>query len=354
MEVAFKAGRTQTNGGFSGAIAERAWERLDEELEESRHERGGRSRCPMAKHAAVRPVARSGICQVSLDTDVHFRPGDRLGVWPRNTPELVERTLVALQASGQEPLQLTASWKEALTFLGALAELCPPGGAVPSGTATVPLRTFLEFAKLRPLARAGGKQLLRLVHVPELHQVLEQRQEDQYEVWDALELMRRDNYDTRRLWRASPWHNESLARILPPENRRIYSISSTPSEPLALTVGKLSLTSRKLGDEVTVERFGTGSHHLTRPGEPFPVELVRPTRFSLPSMEHPVIMFAAGTGIAPFRGFWLARRVASAPTTRPRWLTPKNWPRKSPVTDSRFTSRARERIAKSSRSKAGW
>jgi sulfite reductase (NADPH) flavoprotein alpha-component len=306
MEMAFKAGRTQTNGGFSGATAERAWERLDNELEESRHERGGRSRCPMARHVDVRPVAGSGICQVSLNTDVHFRPGDRLGVWPRNTPELVARTLAALQASGNEPLQLTASWKDALAFLG----------AVPSGTSTVPLRAFLEFARLRPLARSTGKQLLRLVHVPELHQVLEQRQEDQYEVWDALELMRRHNYDTRRLWQASPWHDESLARILLPENRRIYSISSAPSESLVLTVGKLSLTSRKLGDETTVERLGTGSQHLTRPGEPFPVEVVRPTRFSLPDMDKPVVMFAAGTGISPFRSFWLARRSASAPT----WL----------------------------------
>jgi sulfite reductase (NADPH) flavoprotein alpha-component len=306
MEVAFKAGRTQTNGGFSGAAAERAWERLDDELEESRHERGERSRCPMARHVDVRPVSGSGICRVSLDADVQFRPGDRLGVWPRNTPELVARTLAALHASGNEPLQLTASWREALVFLGAIAP----------GTSTVPLRVFLECARLRPLTRSEGKQLLRLIHVPELHRVLEQRQEDQYEVWDALELMRRDNYDTRRLWQASPWHDESLARILPPENRRIYSISSAPSEPLALTVGRLSLTSRSLRDEATVERFGTGSHHLTRPGAPFPVEVVRPTRFSLPDVDTPVVMFAAGTGISPFRGFWLARRGASAPT----WL----------------------------------
>lgn len=307
MEVAFKAGRTQTNGGFSGDLAERAWESLDDELETARVERGPRGRCPMARQASVRPAAQAPVFQVVLDTALQARPGDRLGLWPRNTPELVERTLHALQASGQEPLKLTLDWRTRLAWLS----------ATPAGSTVVPLRTFLEFAKLRPLARSVGKQLLQLAFVPELNELLNQRREDEYEVWEVLELMRHHNYDTRRLWRASPWHRESLARILPAEQKRIYSVSSGPAEPATLTVGQLALTTPQLGVGTHVSRLGTGSHHVTRShAAPFAAEVVRPSRFALPNGSVPVVMFAAGSGISPFRGFWRARRGAPALT----WL----------------------------------
>jgi len=305
MEVAFKAGRTQTNGGFSGSAADRAWEALDDELEVARQERGPQTRCPMARPVAVRPAAQAPVFQVDLDTPLRTRPGDRLGVWPRNTPTLVDRTLQGLRATGSEPLRMTTEWRAALAKL--LDEVPPD---------SVPLRTFLTFAQLRPVPRAAAKRLLALVFIPALHDMLEQRHEDQFELWDVLELMARHNYDTRRLWLAAPWHAESIAHILPAERPRIYSVSSATGPGVTLTVGQLSFVSRQLDTESDVSRQGTGSRFLTTTSETFPADVIHPSRFALPARTTPVVMFAAGSGISPFRGFWQARRRAPSLT----WL----------------------------------
>ncbi|MGE3841538.1 MAG: cytochrome b5 domain-containing protein [Vicinamibacterales bacterium] len=305
MEVAFRAGRTQTNGGFSGRVADRAWEALDDELERARLERGPASRCPMARQAGIRPAAHAPVFHVEIDTPLHGRPGDRLGIWPRNASALVQRTLDALGATGHERFRLTAEWRATLEAL-----TDEPVGDV------VALKTFLAFAKLRPVPRVVGKRLLALSFVPALHDVLERRHEDHYELWEVLALMAAQNYDTRRLWRAAPWHSESLARILPAEQPRVYSISSAPPHRTALTVGQLSLVSAQLGTDTAIERHGTGSHFLTTTNDPFPADVVRPSRFVLPDPRRPVVMFAAGSGISPFRGFWQARREVASLT----WL----------------------------------
>src|SRR5262249_42512647 len=90
MELGFKAGRTETNSGFSGAEENRAWDELDNTLEATRRERhaGRAPRCPMAMRAAVAKVADSGsspVSKVVLDIagrGIHYTPGDRLRAFP--------------------------------------------------------------------------------------------------------------------------------------------------------------------------------------------------------------------------------------------------------------------------------
>lgn len=312
MEVGFKAGRTQTNGGFSGQIAQRAWEALDDSIESARLERlpAQGSACPFAKQQGIRQVASAPIFQVKLESqDLDFEPGDRLGIWPQNHADMIAKTLAALQATGDEPVLLTASWKHVMAKTGLQV------------SESIPLKLFLAHAKLRPLLRPVGKQLLKLVHIPELKRILDQRQEDRYEVWEVLELMQETHYDTRRLWQAGPWQSENLSRILPPENVRIYSISSdntfeSDTQTLELTIGALHYRSEQLAQNTPIERNGAASHFLTHPQSDMalPVQVIKPSRFALPKPDCPIFMFAGGTGISPFRGFWQARRQASAAT----------------------------------------
>ena len=217
MELGFKAGRTETNSGFSGEEANRAWDELDDTLEATRRERhvGKPQRCPMATRSATVRAAdseASPIHKVVLDIHgqgIQYVPGDRLGVFPRNSAALVDKTLAALRAPEDASLRLTSAWHDALA---------PILRASPTA---VPLRTFLAYAKLRPLGRAVGKALLQLSPCRPLHELMEQRREDQVELWDALEMLAGENYDVRRLWRAAPWEAESIARIVPPESFRI-------------------------------------------------------------------------------------------------------------------------------------
>ena len=59
-----------------------------------------------------------------------------------------------------------------------------------------------------------------------LERIVEAREEDQWELWDLLELLRDTGFDPRILWHARPAEPESICRIVPPETPRLYSIAS--------------------------------------------------------------------------------------------------------------------------------
>ena len=315
LELAFKVGRQVTIGGFSGAFKDRAWKEVDDELESSRRERfaelpthGHRGR--LARRTAL---ARNGDARVErIEVDVEgsgldFRPGDRCAILPENSSELVNRTLGALHATGAERIPLTRAWREAVSLRPELQG---------TDTAELPLAVFLRWAKLRPLLRPVGKALVGVTASQSLDAVLELRQEDQWELWDALELLSTEGYNTRRLWRSELWHDEAIARIVPPESFRTYSVSSAPAgvpaDRIDLTVARLLYRSRDPATEGR-ERRGTASNYLTngKNGSGVALQLVRPSRFRLPDdPDVPIVMFAGGTGISPFRGF-LAERMRS-------------------------------------------
>ena len=82
---------------------------------------------------------------------------------------------------------------------------------------------------------------------------------------------------------------EHFLDALEPMRSRCYSISSSPKTP--------TIT-------VTYDVSGLTTKHMQqlRPGDELICSL-RPSRFHLPTDDVPVLCFAAGTGIAPFRGF---------------------------------------------------
>jgi sulfite reductase (NADPH) flavoprotein alpha-component len=326
MEVGFAAGRTGTNSGFSGDAAKRAWDELDDTLEATRRERfvDKPAHFFAGSRASVAPAAanpRAPVNQVTLDVSgqgLRYVAGDRLGILPQSSPELVDKTLRALQATGAESIVLSSAWREALRAFS----LDAPHA--------IPLRDLLSCAKLRPLARSTGKFLLQLSRSKRLHALLEARQEDQIELWDAFELLAAENYDVRRFWRAAPWEAESITHLLAPERTRIYSISSAPltrpGEPspprVDLTIGRLAFETKATVERAGIAREGTGSGHLVRQparDAAIPIHVIHPSRFHLPDDPvRPIVMFAGGTGVAPFRGF--VQQRAADPRSGPNLL----------------------------------
>ena len=181
----------------------------------------------------------------------------------------------------------------------------------------VALRTLLSFAQLRPVTRAVAKRLVKLTAVGAWQRVVDARMEDQWELWDVLNLLHAGGYDVTRLWKADPGEDDAFCAVIPPEPFRLYSIASAappgqPATTLRLVVAGLSYSSAQTPWSYPRERQGTASHFLRRASADgrhrLSLQIVSAPRFRLPAdPATPVVMFAAGSGIAPFLGFVAAR-----------------------------------------------
>jgi len=322
LEVAFKVGRAVTTGArFTGLFKDKTWEKIDGELAEVRDERyiAGNQQVyfayPRSSTVNTDPGTGTWINFIELDVSgqgVHYQPGDRAGILPENNDMLVHKTLRALQATGNEIVQLTPQWQEALRFRS---------GYVSEDIKVLPLRSILSFGKIRPVTREVAKRLLNISAASALKRIIDVRMEDQWELWDLLNLLYAGGYDVKHLWKAGPWDPESICRIVPPEVFRLYSIASAMdrseagAEKLNLLVGGLDYQTPHTSYSYVQAREGTASHFLRyitsdpRFSEKQLSLVIVPTpRFRLPAdTSRPVIMFAAGSGIAPFYGFLQAR-----------------------------------------------
>lgn len=315
LEVAFKVGRQVTTGArFTGLFKDRTWDKVDSELAVVRDERRPPVGSPVVFGTARRGrvvTAESGAWTCYLEIDVtgqgvHHLPGDRVGVLAENDDELVRRTVTALQATGDELVRLTPGWRAAVACREGYGEVD-----------VLPLRTLLRFARLRPIDRNLAKRLARLTAVGSWQRVVDARMEDQWELWDVLNLLHAGGYDVTRLWKAGPREDDALCAVIPPEPFRLYSIASAPppgqpASALHLVVAGLDYTSAQTPWSYPRERQGTASHYLRRASvdgrHRLSLQIVSTPRFRLPAdPARPVVMFAAGSGVAPFLGFVAAR-----------------------------------------------
>ncbi|MCK7625662.1 cytochrome P450 [Streptomyces sp. RS10V-4] len=229
--------------------------------------------------------------RLALPDGVTYRTADHLAVLPANTPEAVARAARALGAD-----------------LDTVLSLRPPVGRPARDTLPVdrPLtvRALLtHHLDLGARPDRGRLALLAAHHPcpPERHALEHLPEDDPRTLVELIEAH-------PALRGALPW--PVLLELLPPLRVRHYSLSSSPAaDP------------RHADLMVSLLPGGTGSTylHTLRPGDTL-LARVQPCReaFRLdPADETPVIMVAAGTGLAPFRGA-VADRVAAGRTTPAR------------------------------------
>ncbi|HEX5659700.1 MAG TPA: cytochrome b5 domain-containing protein, partial [Polyangiales bacterium] len=262
--------------------------------------------------------APAAIRRVTLDVSqasVRYRGGDRCLILPENDPEVVERTLHMLGASGDELVPLTDEWqahaKDRVELAGK-SELC--------------VRDLLRYGAIRPVSPRLAEALHARTQSAFLFDAIVRGVTERWELWELLEQLRQRGHDPRALLQQP----EQLARLLPPQRFRVYSVSSAPESPLRrgesniqLTVGQLRYPSVCAQPEPAVGgcphassmRQGTASTflaraHVTRSEVPFRIQ--HPDVFRLPEhAQTPIVMFAGGSGVAPFRAF-LQERARSA------------------------------------------
>lgn len=213
-----------------------------------------------------------------------FRPGDSLGIVPRNEDAVVEGVLDVLRAAPDTPVRVGSRelpLAEALTEELELTLLTPAF-----------LRGWAELAEASALSDLlDGDDRGALRHYMQCRQVPDVLREHPAPGLEPQELV-------------------SILRGLEP---RLYSIASSPCwipDQIDLTVAVTRYTpDGKARNGVTTTYLAD----RRRPGEHLEVFLDRNDSFRLPAdPDAPLIMIGAGAGVAPFRAFLQDRQERGA------------------------------------------
>ena len=227
--------------------------------------------------------------EISLDgSGLDYQPGDALGVWPLNPPQLVDAFLQNLRLDGNTPVSQAGQRLPLRSWLTEKREI------------TRLTRSFIASAAAQA-QDAGLKRLLAPDQAEAFARLLANEQ--------PIDLLQRVS---------GAWSADDLVSALRPLTPRLYSIASSQKVVGAeahLTVAHIEY---RRGGET---RWGAASHFLASraEGERLPVYIERNERFRLPrDGDRDLIMIGPGTGVAPFRGF-LQERIAVGASGR-HWL----------------------------------
>jgi sulfite reductase (NADPH) flavoprotein alpha-component len=227
-----------------------------------------------------------------VGSGLHYKVGDALGVFPKNSKEQVEAILRLIGADGSQAIRTPEGFST--TLRGALAEQCD-------------LKTVSDELVQFLIKRASEKQ--------------DRKQLEKFMADEQVEGLIREPrvIDFLARFRNVSITGEELVKTLDSLKPRLYSIASSPKvEPqqvdLIVAVVRYVLDGQ--------QRQGTASTFLANRmlgHEPVPVFVQPCHHFSLPKDPSlPVLMVGPGTGIAPFRAFLHERRAINA--TGENWL----------------------------------
>ena len=225
--------------------------------------------------------------ELSLEgSSLKFEPGDSLGVYPQNHPELVDAIIDTMGWSPEEIVPFNKKGDE-----GALREALLHHYEI-----TVLTKPLLEQVAL--LSSSNGlRELLAPGHEQELKEYIKGR--------DLLDLI--EDF--------SPWDvpARSFVTILRKLPARLYSIASSHKanpEEVHFTVRAVRYQTHGR------DRYGVCSVHCAervQPGDTLPIYIQHNPNFKLPANpDTPIIMIGPGTGVAPFRSFLEEREELGA------------------------------------------
>jgi sulfite reductase (NADPH) flavoprotein alpha-component len=225
--------------------------------------------------------------ELSLEgSDLTYKPGDSLGIYPQNDPALVELLFKETNWNPNESVMDNKqgdvlSLKEALTSYFEITVLTKP--------------LIKQAAQL--MAKQNLQDLVSTGNEERLRKYVKGR--------DLLDLIR--DFGP---WTGSAQDMISILRKISP---RLYSISSSQAanpDEVHLTVGAVRYhTHGRERNGVTSNLCAEGLHQ----GDMLPVFIQPNPNFKLPdNPDTPIIMIGAGTGIAPFRAFMQEREESGA------------------------------------------
>lgn len=212
---------------------------------------------------------------------LQYEPGDSLGVWPQNPPELVQEVLKATILPPQERVD----W---------------------DGEKTTLAEVLTHHVELTLITRDVLEKLFARTRYPKLAALLQDANALRQYAWgrDLADLLR----EFPDIWAA-----DSLLRVLRRLQPRLYSIASGPS----FAEGEAHLTVSAVRYESNGrKKRGAASTWLAdglKAGQTARVFVERNEYFKLPqNPDTPILMIGPGTGVAPFRAFVQEREANGA------------------------------------------
>lgn len=229
--------------------------------------------------------------ELSLEgSNIHYEPGDSIGIVPRNRDEDVNALLEHLPFAADAPVSLDSQ-------------------------TAMPLRqALLERFEIGPVTRPFLKRYAEAVRSPEVAAIAGSGDAE-----IARFTRGRHVVDVVRAHAPDGLDAAAFARLLSPLAPRLYSIASsqlaTPDEAhLTVSIVRYESFGHARQGVVSGSLADLGSQDAV-----LPVYLHRNPAFRLPAdPQTPIVMIGPGTGVAPFRAF-LAERAQTGASGR-NWL----------------------------------
>jgi NADPH-ferrihemoprotein reductase len=257
---------------------------------------------------------------LSSQPELSYKTGDHLAIWPGNPDTEVERLLDVLGISSRRDIPLGIKALDPATKI-----------TIPTPTSAIALfRYYLEICA--PVNRDNVRDLAQFAPTPEAKTYLQNLGKDK-ETYSTF--INRTHINIGRLLQISSpnqtWSSLPLSYLietLPHIKPRFYSISSSsvvsprkpsitaivstsplPENPTELIHGVTSNYLLAISQQSKSQPHPGGiTYHLNGPGDTLQggkiFAHIRRSKFKLPVMgKTPLVMVAAGTGLAPFRAF---------------------------------------------------
>lgn len=234
--------------------------------------------------------------QIDWSFSGEYESGDHISICPTNSQETVKFLLSRMTSIPPVNIPLQLTMTEDCEFAATLD--------LPSGSTLMEILVYFVN-----LSSVPSQDVLKLFSTcakdTKEKGVLENlsEREDVYQTWKKDEM--KGICGTLEDFSSVSVDSAQLLSQLPLMRRRTFSVASSPHESnLTLVVGVVEYDTPK-GDPK--QGLLTGHFLTMSPGSVIPAFL-RKTDYRLPdNMSRPIIMIGAGTGIAPFKGFWMKR-----------------------------------------------
>lgn len=217
------------------------------------------------------------------DSGIDYEPGDGISIAPVNDPDLVERLIARLGASGDDIItdrKASRTLRDALTHHYEIS--------TPSKYLVDYIASRSQDAELTHLSATGDKEAL--------------------DAWlwgkDVLDLLNVDSSLT-----ITP---EELLAELRPLAHRVYSISSSPRAHSGTVHITMAAVRYRSGERLRGGVCSTFLADRRSAGDNINVFITPNKSFRLPADDVATIMIGPGTGIAPFRAFLHDRQARGA------------------------------------------